>query len=132
MAAKLANTQILLYGTVPASQEMNPEVPVDISKPDIGINEQIFALKLITKKLESAYNGQPVEWANSRNHYDEDNSYYYSRSEGSGDGCNAYSDDEDCYDYSEYEGSGSGADDLYSGGYDEEISDDDVEDNYPP
>ena len=50
-----------------ASQEMNPEVPVDISKPDIGINEQIFALKLITKKLESAYNGQPVEWANSRN-----------------------------------------------------------------
>ena len=50
-----------------ASQELNPEVPVDISRPDVEINEQIFALKLITKKLESAYNGQPVEWSSSRN-----------------------------------------------------------------
>ena len=50
-----------------ASQELNPEVPVDISRPDVDINEQIFALKLITKKLESAYNGQPVEWTSSKN-----------------------------------------------------------------
>ena len=50
-----------------ASQELNPEVPVDINRPDVDINEQIFALKLITKKLESAYNGQPVEWSSSRN-----------------------------------------------------------------
>jgi hypothetical protein len=43
-------------------QEFNPEVRVDVSRPDVDINEQIFALKLITKKLENAYNGQPVEW----------------------------------------------------------------------
>ena len=62
------------------------------------------------------------------------NSYYYSRSEGSGDGCDPYSDDEDCYDYSEYEGSGSGEDDYYSaGGYDDDdTGDDPSEENYPP
>ncbi len=43
-------------------QESNPEVPVDISRPDVDINEQIFALKLMTKKLENAFNGQKVEW----------------------------------------------------------------------
>ena len=47
------------------SQELNPEVQVDVSRPDVDINEQIFALKLISKKLESAYNGQPVEWSSS-------------------------------------------------------------------
>jgi hypothetical protein len=43
-------------------QEQNPEVSVDISRPDVYINEQILALKLITKKLESAHKGQNVEW----------------------------------------------------------------------
>merc|ERR1712130_1004515 len=31
-------------------------------KPDVDINEQIFALKLVTNKLENAYNGHSVEW----------------------------------------------------------------------
>jgi glypican 6 len=44
------------------SQEHNPEVSVDIGRPDVYINEQIFALKLITKKLESAHKGQNVDW----------------------------------------------------------------------
>lgn len=44
------------------NQETNPEVFVDISRPDVDINEQIFALKLMARKLESAYNGQHVEW----------------------------------------------------------------------
>lgn len=48
------------------NQDRNPEVKVDISRPDIDINEQIFALKIMTKRLENAYNGQPVEWPNSR------------------------------------------------------------------
>ena len=48
------------------NQDKNPEVKVDISRPDIDINEQIFALKLMTKRLENAYNGQPVEWPSSR------------------------------------------------------------------
>ena len=45
-----------------AAQDGNPEVEVDISRPDIQINEQIFALKLVTNKLEAAYNGHSVEW----------------------------------------------------------------------
>ena len=44
------------------SQEMNPEVDVDTSGPDVDINEQIFALKLVTNKLENAYNRHSVEW----------------------------------------------------------------------
>ena len=35
---------------------------VDISRPDVQINEQIFALKLATNKLDAAYNGHTVEW----------------------------------------------------------------------
>ena len=45
-----------------AAQESNPEVEVDISRPDVQINEQIFALKLATNKLDAAYNGHTVEW----------------------------------------------------------------------
>merc|ERR1719317_1333268 len=45
-----------------ASQEQNPEVDVVTSRPDVDINEQIFALKLVTNKLENAYNGHSVEW----------------------------------------------------------------------
>lgn len=85
-------------------QEQNPEVPVDINRPDVDINEQILALKVITKKLENAHKGQNVDWPTKTSFYMAD------KSEGSGDGCNGYSDDEDCYeDYdSDTEGSGSG------------------------
>ena len=46
-------------------QERNPEVHVDVNRPDIYINEQILSLKLITRKLESAHKGQNVEWPTS-------------------------------------------------------------------
>ena len=49
------------------NQDRNPEVRVDISRPDVDINEQILALKLITKKLESAHNGHDVEWPSTSN-----------------------------------------------------------------
>jgi hypothetical protein len=45
-----------------ASQAQNPEVSVDTSVADADINEQIFALKLVTNKLENAFNGHAVEW----------------------------------------------------------------------
>ena len=46
-------------------QERNPEVHVDVNRPDVNINEQILALKLMTKKLESAHKGQNVQWPTS-------------------------------------------------------------------
>ena len=45
-----------------AYQDGNPEVSVDVNRPDTDINEQIIALKLITKRLESAQKGQNVDW----------------------------------------------------------------------
>ena len=50
-----------------AYQDRNPEVHVDIHRPDVDINDQIVALKLITKKLESAHKGQNVEWPSTSN-----------------------------------------------------------------
>ena len=51
-----------LTGDGLAAQQQNPEVAVDTSRPDLDINEQIFSLKLVTNKLENAYNGHSVEW----------------------------------------------------------------------
>lgn len=45
-----------------ASQSSNPEVTLDASRPNTVVNEQIFSLRLITNKLENAYNGMDVEW----------------------------------------------------------------------
>ena len=45
-----------------AAQEQNPEVEVDSSRPDVEINEQVFNLKVVSNKLEHAYNGHSVEW----------------------------------------------------------------------
>merc|ERR1719414_43164 len=110
-------------------QERNPEVHVDVNRPDININEQILALKLITRKLESAHKGQNVEWPASTDNFHHHHGYPQSSPgrptsssshpseaiEGSGGGGCSYSDDEDCnygeyYDDSYYyeEGSGSG------------------------
>ena len=46
-------------------QDRNPEVRVDIHRPDVDINDQIVAIKLITKKMESAHQGQDVKWPTS-------------------------------------------------------------------
>ncbi|XP_054270695.1 glypican-4 [Macrosteles quadrilineatus] len=45
-----------------SNQQNNPEVAVDVSRPNSLLNEQIFALKTITSKLKNAYNGMDVEW----------------------------------------------------------------------
>lgn len=45
-----------------SNQQNNPEVVVDVSRPNSLLNEQIFALKTITSKLKNAYNGMDVEW----------------------------------------------------------------------
>ncbi len=45
-----------------AAQASNPEVTLDASRPNTLVNDQIFTLRLITNKLENAYNGMDVEW----------------------------------------------------------------------
>ncbi len=47
----------------------NPEVDVDIRRPNSQINHQILQLKLITTKLTNAYNGLDVDWIDSGKKY---------------------------------------------------------------
>uniref|UniRef100_A0AAY5ECC6 Glypican 6a n=1 Tax=Electrophorus electricus TaxID=8005 RepID=A0AAY5ECC6_ELEEL len=42
------------------SQLSNPEVEVDITRPDTFIRQQIMALRVMTNKLRSAYNGNDI------------------------------------------------------------------------
>jgi len=102
-----------------AAQEQNPEVDVDTSRPDVDINEQIFALKLVTNKLENAYNGHSVEWPHYEPKYPNDSGYYGS---GERDGADCF-DDEDCF--TQGSGSGDGDDDDDTDG-----SGDDYEDTH--
>ncbi|CAJ1072162.1 glypican-1b [Xyrichtys novacula] len=45
-----------------ASQINNPEVEIDITKPDMTIRQQIMQLKIITHRLQNALNGQDVDF----------------------------------------------------------------------
>lgn len=45
-----------------ASQINNPEVEIDITKPDITIRQQIMQLKIMTHRLKNAVNGQDVDF----------------------------------------------------------------------
>lgn len=45
-----------------ASQINNPEVEIDITKPDMAIRQQIMQLKIMTHRLKNALNGQDVEF----------------------------------------------------------------------
>ena len=47
------------------NQVNNPEVEVDVRKPNTVIGQQILKLKLITTKLDQAYHGQDVDWVES-------------------------------------------------------------------
>ncbi|TNN67255.1 Glypican-6 [Liparis tanakae] len=60
------------------NQVNNPEVDVDITRPDTLIRQQIMALRVITNKLKNAYNGNDI--------YFQDSSDEGSTS-GSGSGC---------------------------------------------
>uniref|UniRef100_A0A7N8XQL4 Glypican-1 n=1 Tax=Mastacembelus armatus TaxID=205130 RepID=A0A7N8XQL4_9TELE len=48
-----------------ASQINNPEVEIDITKPDITIRQQIMQLKIMTHRLKNALNGQDVDFQDS-------------------------------------------------------------------
>lgn len=45
-----------------ASQINNPEVDIDITKPDMTIRQQIMQLKIMTHRLKNALNGQDVDF----------------------------------------------------------------------
>lgn len=45
-----------------ANQVNNPEVEVDITKPDMVIRQQIMALRVMTNKMKNAYNGNDVDF----------------------------------------------------------------------
>ncbi|KAJ6653790.1 hypothetical protein lerEdw1_008720 [Lerista edwardsae] len=61
-----------------ANQANNPEVEVDISKPDIVIRRQIVALRMMTHRMKNAYNGNDVDFIDISDE---------SSGEGSGSGC---------------------------------------------
>lgn len=43
-----------------ANQISNPDVEVDITKPDIGIRRQIAVLKEMTSRLKAAHSGNDI------------------------------------------------------------------------
>ncbi|XP_029471344.1 glypican-1 [Rhinatrema bivittatum] len=61
-----------------ASQINNPEVDVDITKPDMTIRQQIMQLKIMTSRLRNAYNGNDVDFQDASDDIS---------GSGSGDGC---------------------------------------------
>nr|XP_033814470.1 glypican-1 [Geotrypetes seraphini] len=61
-----------------ANQINNPEVDVDITKPDMTIRQQIMQLKIMTNRLRNAYNGNDVDFQDASDD---------SSGSGSGDGC---------------------------------------------
>lgn len=47
------------------NQVNNPEVGVDITRPDTFIRQQIMALRVMTNKLRNAYNGNDIYFQDS-------------------------------------------------------------------
>lgn len=45
-----------------ANQINNPEVEVDITKPDMTIRQQIMQLKIMTNRLRGAFSGDDVDF----------------------------------------------------------------------
>uniref|UniRef100_A0A3P9L2I2 Glypican 6a n=1 Tax=Oryzias latipes TaxID=8090 RepID=A0A3P9L2I2_ORYLA len=60
------------------NQINNPEVDVDITRPDTLIRQQIMALRVMTNKLKNAYNGNDIYFQDSSDE---------GSSSGSGSGC---------------------------------------------
>ncbi|KAI5281440.1 glypican-1 [Manis pentadactyla] len=61
-----------------ANQINNPEVEVDITKPDMAARQQIMRLKVMTNRLRGAYGGDDVDFQDASDD---------SSGSGSGDGC---------------------------------------------
>lgn len=51
-----------------ANQVSNPDVEVDITKPDMVIRRQIAVLKEMTSWLKAAYTGTDISFANGTRH----------------------------------------------------------------
>ncbi|ELW63518.1 Glypican-1 [Tupaia chinensis] len=49
-----------------ASQINNPEVEVDITKPDMTVRQQIMQLKVMTNRLRGAYGGNDVDFQDAK------------------------------------------------------------------
>ncbi|KAL1267365.1 hypothetical protein QQF64_032728 [Cirrhinus molitorella] len=60
------------------NQVNNPEVGVDVSRPDTLIRQQIMALRVMTNKLKNAYDGNDIYFQDSNDE---------SSGSGSGSGC---------------------------------------------
>lgn len=45
-----------------ANQINNPEVEIDITKPDMIIRQQIMQLKIMTNRMKNAINGNDVDF----------------------------------------------------------------------
>lgn len=58
----LSRYDFAVTGNGLASQVNNPEVEVDITKPDMVIRRQIMALRVMTNKLKNAYSGNDVDF----------------------------------------------------------------------
>ncbi|KAM7245659.1 hypothetical protein CapIbe_001957 [Capra ibex] len=63
-----------------ANQINNPEVEVDITKPDMTIRQQIMQLKIMTNRLRGAYSGNDLDFQDASEGDDGSGS-------GSGEGC---------------------------------------------
>lgn len=51
-----------LMGDGLANQVNNPEVEIDITKPDMTIRQQIMQLKIISNRLKNALDGNDVDF----------------------------------------------------------------------
>jgi glypican 6 len=51
------------------NQVNNPEVEIDVTKPNSLINQQILQLRLVTSRLKNAYNGLDVDWIDTGNYF---------------------------------------------------------------
>lgn len=45
-----------------ANQINNPEVEMDITKPDMAVRQQIMQLKIMTSRLKNAFDGNDVDF----------------------------------------------------------------------
>lgn len=81
-------TQPLVTGAGIAAQASNPEVkvsPLESSRVNSRLNEQIYTMRLMANKLRNAYNGKDVDWESPEDDDDEDTTLESGSGSGSGD-----------------------------------------------
>lgn len=59
----------VVIGNGLANQVSNPDVEVDITKPDMVIRRQIAVLKEMTSRLKAAYTGTDITISGTRQHF---------------------------------------------------------------